>query len=473
MHGGAFFFPVPCYMSLIPVLLLAGAVALGQGAPPLPPLPLQTYPPAMREAVSAAYEAARARPADADATGALAMLLHAWEQWNAAHELYARTATLAPRDFAWRYLDACVLERLARPSEEADRLTQTLAIQPDYLPARVKLAGVLFDARQMEASRTLYTALLKEPPAEPEALFGLGRIDAAEGRHEQAVTSFQRAIALFPEWGAAHYALALSLRALGRREEAQRALEKHTQYGARWPAVEDTLLARVNAARKDPAARLRRAQKLADDGDGGAAIVEYEAALAADPTMSIAHENLIKLYGARRDWSKAAAHYRAALALGADHAELHYDYGVLLAMQEQWDDAANAYRQAISINPLYAEAHNNLGQVLERTRQLEAALEEYRRAIEGQPTFRLARFNLGRMLIALGRASEAVGVLETLAEPQDAESARYVFALSVANIRSGNKDVGLKWASEARRRAAATGQQELAAAIDREVASIK
>jgi hypothetical protein len=43
----------------------------------------------------------------------------------------------------------------------------------------------------------------------------------------------------------------------------------------------------------------------------------------------------------------------------------------------------------------------------------------------------------------------------------------------VANIRSGNKDTGLKWASEARRRAAATGQQELAAAIDREVASIK
>jgi len=337
----------------------------------------------------------------------------------------------------------------------------------------VKLAGALFETRQLDASRRLYSALLNEPAAEPEALFGLGRIDAAEGRQEQAVTKFQRAIALFPEWGAAHYALALSLRALGRRDEATRALEKHTHYGARWPAIEDTLLARVNAVRTDPAARLRRAQKLADDGDADAAIVEYEAALAIDGTMSVAHESLIKLYGGRRDWPKAEEHYRAAVALGVKHAELHYDYGVLLMLQEQWEPAADAYRQAIAINPIYADAHNNLGQVLERKRQLEPALEEYRLALDSQPMFRLARFNIGRMLIALGRPSDAVNELESLLEPQDAESARYVFALSVANIRNGNKEAGLKWATEARRRATASGQNELAAAIDREMASIR
>jgi tetratricopeptide (TPR) repeat protein len=287
------------------------------------------------------------------------------------------------------------------------------------------------------------------------------------------VTRLQRAIALFPEWGAAHYALALSLRALGRRDEATRALEKHTQYGARWPAIEDPLLAKVNAVRTDPAARLRRAQRLADDGDAGAAIVEYEAALAVDRTMSVAHESLIKLYGARRDWARAEEHYRAAVALGVTHAELHYDYGVLMGMQEQWDRAADAYQQAIAINPMHAEAHNNLGQVLERKRQLEPALDEYRRALDSQPTFRLARFNMGRMLIALGRPSDAIGVLESLLEPQDAESARYVFALSVANIRSGNKEAGVKWAAEARRRATESGQNDLAAAIDREMASIK
>ena len=104
-----------------------------------------------------------------------------------------------------------------------------------------------------------------------------------KGRHEQAVTSFQRAIALFPEWGAAHYALALSLRSAGAAgggatsARAARAIRRAMAGRGR------PVLARVNAARKDPAARLRRAQKLADDGDAGAAIAEYEAALAADP----------------------------------------------------------------------------------------------------------------------------------------------------------------------------------------------
>ncbi len=460
-------------MPLIAFLLFTAATALGQTAPPLRSLPIETYPPAMREALSRAYKEAQARPRDAAATGALATLLHAWEQWSAAHDTYARAAALAPGAFEWRYLDACVLERLARPGDAVARLREALAVRPDYLAARVKLASGLLDTREFDESGPLFTALLDEPRAEPEALFGLGRIAAARGRHEEAIHRFQRALALFPEWGAAHYSLALSLRALGRRDEAQRALEKHAQHGARWPAIADPVLTEVNLARADPAARVRRGQKHADEGDREAAIGEFEAALAADKSLSIAHESLITLYGRARSWSKAEEHYRAALALGANHAELHYDYGVLLAMQERWDPAAEAYRRAIVINPMYAEAHNNLGQVLERTRQLDPALAEYQRALDSQPTFRLARFNVGRMLIALGRSADAVTVLERLIEPRDAESARYVFALSVAHIRSGNKAAGMKWAADARERAAGSSQPELAAAIDRELASIK
>lgn len=472
MHGGAFLVSTRA-MPLIALLLVSGAVALGQGVPELQPLPLDTYPAAMRDAVSPAYRAARARPGDAAATGALGTLLHAWEQWSAAHDAYARAAALAPGGFEWRYLDACVLERLARPGDAAARLREALGIRPDYLPARVKLAAALLETRQLDESGRLFTALLAEPRGEPEALFGLGRIAAAHGQHEEAIQKFQRAIAVFPEWGAAHYSLALSLRTLGRRDEAQRALHKHAQYGARWPAIEDPVLTDVNLARTDPAARVRRGRKHADEGNVKAAIGEYEAALRADKSLSIAHESLITLHGRVRNWAQAEEHYRAALALGANHAELHYDFGVLLGLQERWEPAAEAYRRAIAINPMYAEAHNNLGQILERTRQLDPALQEYQRALESQPTFRLGRFNTGRMLIALGRPAEAIAVLETLVEPRDAESARYVFALSAANIRSGNKTAGMKWAIDARERAVDSGQHDLAAAIDRELATIK
>ena len=427
----------------------------------------------MREPVTRAYRDAQARPADAAATGSLAVLLHAWEQWDAAHEAYLRAASLAPATFEWRYLDACLLERLARPADAAARLREALKIRPEYLPARVKLADALLNAGAIEESRAMFGALVREPQAEPEGLFGLGRIAAAEGKHDEAVRKIRQAIALFPEWGSAYYALALSLRALGQRDDAQQALTRQAQYGPRWPVVEDPVLAVLASVRSDPAARLRRGQKLADAGDLTGAIGEYEAAVAEDKSSAIAHADLVKLYGRAGNWEKADEHYRAALALGSNLAELNYDYGVLLGLQGKWDDAANAYRRALAVNPSYPEAHNNLGQILERSREFAAALDEYRRAIDSRPTFRLGRFNAGRMLIGLNRAGEAIPVLEPLVDPADGESARYVFALSVAYIRSGNKDPGIKWATEARRRAAESGQQELAAAIDRELAAIK
>jgi protein O-GlcNAc transferase len=469
--------PVPLRLrrgsALLLVALFAAAAAAQIAPPPLPRLPLNTYPASIRDSIARAYRDATARSSDADAVGNLARLLHAWEQWDGAHHVYVRAEALAPRVFDWHYLDAIVLQRLARHQEASARLREAIAISPGYLPARVKLAEALFESGNLQDSETLFNALLLEPAGEPAAHFGLGRIAATAGRHEAAVTHFQQAVALFPEWGAAHYALALSLRAIGRRDEAQRALERHAQFGALWPAVEDGVLARVDALRDDAGANLRRGQKLADSGEVAGAISEYEKALERDPSLTIAHANLIKLYGRAKDWEKAEAHYRAAVEQDPNAADVHYDYGVLLGLQSKWDSAAEAYGRAIAINPLYAEAHNNLGQVFERKRELDAALDAYRRAIAAQPTFRLARFNVGRMLVALGRPAEAIGEFEKLLQPRDTESPRYIFALAVAHIRAGHRDEGTRWATEARRLATEYGQHEFAAAIDRELAALK
>lgn len=461
-------------MSLLLLLLATIAQAAAAPiAPALPRLPLETYPPAMRSAVSRAYASAAARPDSADAAGALARLLHAWEQWDAAHEAYTRAAALAPRTLDWPYLDACVLQRLARQADAAARLKQALAIAPDYLPARIKLAESLYDAGNLAESRRLFEALGGEPAAEPAAHFGLGRLAAADGRHADAVVELQRAVELVPEWGAAHYALALSLRALGRRDEAQRELDLHAKYGAAWPGVEDRVLAAVQVLREDAGARLRRGLKRADAGDVAGAIEDHEAAVALDPSLAVAHENLIALYGRTGDWANAESHYRKAVALGFNLADVHYDYGVLLGLQQKWDESAEAYTQALAINPSHAQAHNNLGQIFERSRQFEAAFASYRRAIESQPTFRLAHFNAARALVALGRPAEAVAEFEQCASPRDAESPPCVFGLAVAHLRAGHKAEGLRFAAEAKQLAAKYGQADLAAAIEKELASIR
>jgi tetratricopeptide (TPR) repeat protein len=455
------------------VCALGGPAWPAQAPPPLPALPLETYPSAAREAIARAYREAAERPDDAEAVGALARLLHAWEQWEAAHAAYSRAQGLAPRTLDWPYLDAVVLQRLARHAEAATRLESALAIAPDCIPARIKLAEALFESGRLDDARRLFEGLLREASAEPSARFGLGRIDAAHARHEAAVSQFEKAIALFPEWGAAHYALARSLRALGRAEEAQRALLSHARFGAAWPGVPDPVLEKVTALRDDASAQLRRGAKLAGAGDLEGAIASLEAALRLDPSLGAAHADLVKLYGRTKQWDKAEQHHRAAVALGTDLAEAHYNHGVLLGLQQRWDLAADAYQRAIAANPLHADAINNLAGIKEGRREFEQALELYRRALAARPTFRLARFNAGRMLVALGRPVEAIADFERLVPPRDAEAPRYLYGLAVAHVRSGQRELGLKWAAEARLLAQEYGQQELVAAIDRDRAALK
>jgi tetratricopeptide (TPR) repeat protein len=459
-------------MGAVSVLFVSLAFAAQTAVPPLPRLTLDAYPPAAREAIARAYRDASARPSDADAAGNLGRTLHAWEQWDAALAAYARAEALAPRAFAWPYLRALVLQRLARPADAAARLEAALAIDPANVPARLKLAEARLDAGDLDVSARLFGALT-DPACEPAVAFGLGRIDAARGRHEDAIRRFERAIALFPEFGAAYYAAARSYRALGRADQAKAALEKHAAYGARWPAVADPLADTVAALRDDPAALVKRAVARADRGDLDGAIALQEAALAVNPSFAQAHANLISLYGRARQFAKAEAHYTALVALGENLADAHYDYGVLLGLQERWTEAEDAYRRTIALNPLHAQAHNNLGQILERRGTPGDAAAEYRLAIDAQPSLRIARFNLGRMLIAQRTFADAIAVLEPLTEPRDADTPRYLFALATAHIHAGHRADGIRIATDARDLALRFGDTALAAAIDRELAGIK
>ena len=345
--------------------------------------------------------------------------------------------------------------------------------EPDYLPARLRLAEALLDAGDLAQSEQLFVPLTAIAATEPAAEVGLGRINAARGRHEEAIRHFERALALFPELGAAHYALARAYRAAGRTADAERAVAAHARYGARWPRLDDPVLASVTSLREDARASLARGVSLAESGDVRSAIEAHEAALARDPSLTQAHANLVGLYGRQRDWPKAEEHYRAAAGQGWDDAEFHYDYGVVLGMQEKWEAAAGAYRKALAANPLHAQARNNLGQILERGRDFDGAANEYRQAVEARPTFRLARFNLGRMLLVRGDTAQAIVEFEKLQQPVDAETPRYLFALSTALVRAGRMADGRRFGAEAQRLATEFGQTELARAIAGELSKLK
>ena len=164
----------------------------------------------------------RTRPT-LEAVGALGRMLHAWEQWDAAHEAYARAAGAgaARLRLARTSTPSCCSvsrgQRKPRRGSEAALASgrRTTCRRASSWPRRCSKPGT--SMRASSCSRRC--AASRQPSRRPSSVSdGSPRPRAGTSA---AVAHLERAVTLFPEWGAAYYALALSYRALGRRDDAR------------------------------------------------------------------------------------------------------------------------------------------------------------------------------------------------------------------------------------------------------------
>jgi tetratricopeptide (TPR) repeat protein len=371
--------------------------------------------------------------------------------------------------FAWAYLEGVVAEALGDHAAAAAALQGAVETQPSSLPARLKLAEVLLATGDLVRSEALLKAVLAESPNTPQAHYGLGRAEAARGRPEAAVDRYREATRLFAAFGAAEYALAMAYRDLGREDDSRQHLALYQKFWLEAPPLEDPVLDKVRERKGGALARLAEGVRLGKAGDTQGSIREHEAALQEDPQLAQAHANLISLYGRLQKWDDAERHYRAAVALRPGLADAHYDYGVTLGQQDRRGEAAAAFARALEINPYHSRAHGNLGSVLLAEGKRDEAEAHLEAALRNDPANRLARYNLARIRGAQGRLPEAIAELQKTLSPEDEETPRYLYALSAAYVRSGDRENGLRYAREALQKAEAFGQTALAASIERDL----
>lgn len=182
----------------------------------------------------------------------------------------------------------------------------------------------------------------------------------AQGRLNEAVEHYRRAIELDPQQGAAHSALGLILRTRGQADEA---------------------------------------------------VGHYRAALALDPENAGTHSNLANILVEDGRSSEAASHYRRALELAPDFIEAHNNLGNLLYVQEMFDEAAYHFQEVIRLEPDQSAAYHNLGRVFQAQADLAKAIPYYRRAVQAAPADSDFRSDLGDALLAQGNVDEAVNHL--------------------------------------------------------------
>jgi tetratricopeptide (TPR) repeat protein len=161
-------------------------------------------------------------------------------------------------------------------------------------------------------------------------------------RLDEAVASFDRTIALRPDYAAAYNNRGTALHELRRLDEALASFD------------------RAIALRPDNAAYHNRCATLRELTRLGEALASCERAIALKPDFAEAYHNRGLTLRQLMRLGEALASYNRAIALKPGYAEAYDNRGVMLAELMRLDEALASYERAIALKPDFAEAHSNL-----------------------------------------------------------------------------------------------------------------
>lgn len=241
----------------------------------------------------------------------------------------------------------------------------------------------------------------------------LGAALQEDGRVEDAIVHYRRALALDADYTPALNNLGTALRAVGRVDEAIAVYGQALAHDADAARVQFNLGNARMAARDvtgavaafraavaaDPqyaAAFNNLGEALAAAGDLDAARAAFRQAVQLDARSALSRGNLANLLASRGEAAAASALYRDALALEPGNAALRYDYGSLLLEQGAFAAAADELRESIRLAPNSPAAYNNLGIALASQGRMADAVKAWQEALRLKPDFEDARRNLQR-----------------------------------------------------------------------------
>ncbi len=156
-----------------------------------------------------------------------------------------------------------------------------------------------------------------------------------------------------------------------------------------------------------------RGETLTDLGRIEAALPCYNRAVALKPEFAEAHRNRGNALTALGRPAEALHSHDRAIALAPNLAHAHTDRGDALLAAGRLTEALEGYDTAINLNPGDTRAHLNRGNALFNLGRIETALSSYDRAIVVAPDLADAHINRGGMLRELGRPEEALLAFDT------------------------------------------------------------
>jgi tetratricopeptide (TPR) repeat protein len=251
------------------------------------------------------------------------------------------------------------------------------------------IAGLLLLARGQTSywrdGQTLFTHSLACTEGNYLAFNNLGTALQEEGRLDDAIAFYQKALEVRPDYALALGNLGIALERSGRMDQA---------------------------------------------------VGDFKRTLELDPDNVKVQNNFGLILSGSGRFDEAIAHYQKALESKPAYVEARYNLAIALEGKGEWDAAIAQLQNTLEIMPDFAPAHNNLGNALRRVNRLDEAIAHYRKAVESKPDYALAYANLGGALLQKGEGGEAIAAFQKALQikPDDADAR---FDLGAALQRAG------------------------------------
>jgi tetratricopeptide (TPR) repeat protein len=317
------------------------------------------------------------------------------------------------------------------PQERLQRLTEIRAYLSES-PDSERASELWFQKglihtvnEQAEEAITSYDNALKIKPDYASAWnnrgFELGNL----GRGEEAITSLDNALKFKPDYHDAWINRGFALGNLGRNEEAiasyDEALKIKPDYHYAWI---NRGVALSNLGSKEEAiASYEQALKIKpDDHDAwynrGAALGNLgrneEAIISYDEALKIKSDYHLAWFGRGAALAnlgrneEAITFYDEALKIKPDYHDAWFGRGAALANLGRNEEAIAFYDEALKIKPDYHEVWHNRGAALSNLGRNEEAIASYDNALKIKPDYHEAWFSRGNALLNLGRNEKAI-----------------------------------------------------------------
>jgi tetratricopeptide (TPR) repeat protein len=241
------------------------------------------------------------------------------------------------------------------PQSTADRLARALpfpGVNETYEFGRNNLSfgSVFFERGYFDQAETAFRLALRDDPSSAEAQYGLGSVYLKQDKTREARESFERTVKLNASYPStlpnAWNNVGLLDTREGRTDDAiahfRKALEVNPDY---WIALENL-------------GNAYRVQKRWDD-----ARKTLERALEARPDDPEANYNLAMVLAQTDDTGRAAEYLRRALQLRPTYPEALNNLGVLYLRTRRRDEAVAMFEECIRLAPAFDQSYLNLARV--------------------------------------------------------------------------------------------------------------